>query len=110
MENKELELRKEVEAVGRLKLRIDWDTDSILIPLAFTEFEGATKGLEKTLEYWEEFLKSDLYEEYWEKWRKKGKYDDDDWEFHLDDVMSCFFVFIREKRKEKKNEQKRIRD
>lgn len=93
MNSKELELRRDVETIGKANLKFDWDMDTVLT--AFTEFEDPKNGLEKTLEYWEEFLKSEMYEEYWKGYRKNGKYHN--WELHLADVMCMFKMYIREK-------------
>ena len=92
----ELEVRKEVEAIGKEALETDWNTKDSLFT-AFPELNDAKTGLEKRLEYWEEFLKSDMYEGYWKSWREKGKYYN--WKFHLGDLMYFFFVFIRGKKK-----------
>ena len=100
MKDKELEIRESVETIGMSNLRFDWNMDTIVI--AFTEFEDPQKGLEKTVEYWEEFLKSELYEEYWKQYREKGKYCN--WDYHLTDVMNLFKTFVFDKRKnERKN-------
>ncbi len=93
MEDKELELRKIVEATAKVCFRIYWDKDTVLT--AFTEFEKPEEGLEKTLEYWEEFLKSEEYESYWKSYRFKGKFFG--WEYHLDEVEQLFRIYIRKK-------------
>lgn len=96
MNKKELELRKDVETIGRTNFKFDWNMDTVVI--AFTAFEDREEGLKKTLEYWNEFLKSKGYEEYWKSYAQKNYCR---WEVHLDEVMYLFKEFIREKGKRK---------
>lgn len=94
MENSGIEkLKEKVEAIVLADIRLEWNGNSEILR-SFIDMD-IVDGINQTVNYWEEFKKSDIYKGYWEN--PKLDINAPSW-LHANEIMLSFAPFIRNRR------------